>query len=132
MSEPSLFVRLGAWFEGDYRLACLTKTAPGVVFVDCKLRRIARDGVVITPAKAEFRVLAAMLSRRGGFISNQEMIDALYAGRADGGPDFADKSVWVYFSKVRGHLSRLGLARRREYTIGSCIESAPSYRQEAA
>jgi DNA-binding response OmpR family regulator len=124
MSAADFSVRIGLWDEPDAALADRAVAWPGSIFIDHARRRVARGGVVVRFGPIQFRLVAALLARRGAIISLAEMVDAIYGGREDGGPDLAVHVVQNMLLNVQPKLAQLGLVRGRRYWFGSWIELA--------
>lgn len=68
----------------------------------------------------------------GRYVSNNEIIDALYGDREDGGPDYAVRCVWKHLDHVRRWPARRGVIVQTHCGRGYCISATDIPRTRSA
>ena len=89
-------------------------SAHGVV-LDLAARTAARDGAPVALTAKEFKVLAALMRRRGQFVSKTELEDALYDAEAEVESNTIETAVYALRRKLGAEL--ILTARGLGYTI---------------
>lgn len=83
-------VRLGHWNERSIRSASLAEPDALLISIYSE-RRMARGGLAVrVPPRIALILAALFVGRR---LTIDDLVDLMFGGRADGGPDHADRVV---------------------------------------
>lgn len=95
------------------------------VVLDVMHGTIARGGRSARLTPYEFWIAAAILSARGVMVTNDDIIEVLYAHAADGGPDSANVIVRSRICYLRPRLAMLSIKIVNIPWRGYCAELEP-------
>jgi DNA-binding response OmpR family regulator len=70
-------------------------------------------------------VLTRLIAARGGWVSNAQLVDAIYGDHPDGGPETAPRMVWCHTSKLNKKVKRIGWRIDTARFIGYRLERQP-------
>lgn len=88
-------------------------------------QRLARYGETLRLPRKEFNMAVVLLSASGRLVSHDELFDALYGDREDGGPD--EKIIAIMLCRLRKKLVQVGVRIETHHGQGfrACINGAP-------
>lgn len=91
---------------------------PDALVVDIRYGRMARNGVTVELKASAALFALALAARPGAIVTTAEIVDLLWGGRADGGPDNVVNGLSALWPTVRGALAALGYASSRVFGRG--------------
>ena len=107
-------------FRSLETLEATSREEPSTLFLAVPGPWVARFGHSVHLTAQMRQTLLCLL--RGGVITKDEIIDALYNNRADGGPDWARNVIKMHIFKLREVGILLGLRIKTAHSIGWCLE----------
>lgn len=110
---------------------CRRAVDPQRVLLNYVTHELVRGGIAVQVTDAQFKILACIITAtsRGGYAPVEDIIDALYIDRADGGSVRADEIVRVNLTHLTGKIAPLNLGIDNEWGRGwRLVNGAGRYR----
>ncbi len=98
---------IGSW--SDTCPCCGRKAALDQIRINLAARSVARGDVTIRYPQTTFVLAQLLLAASPRHISNDEMVEALWGHRSDGGPVQAEQQIAVRIMALRTSLPKMGL-----------------------
>jgi hypothetical protein len=106
---------------------------PWVVEVNMRMHLVRFRGRVLSLRRPCIILFVVLLARLGGHVSRDELVDALWGDRADGGPDSAYAELRHFLDDLKPGLVYLGfrmLPDKGRTSRGVCVVPLPATLRE--